>query len=169
MIDKKAIVERAYAIAGDRASTDRSRGTCFYLADAVVRAAREHGHRLIIQAGTAYWPRVTDETDDGEEPNQFGYCWESTFEDGLAYVAKHGTLPEMHVWAADPAAQEIVDLSIGQLPSLCEALAGLPWKAPEPPRWVWQPFGDFPDLTSYVPTMEATALALFILKRKNLG
>ncbi len=42
-------------------------------------------------------------------------------------------------------------------------MAGLDWKAPPPPRWVWQPFDAFPPLTLYQPNLDATKLAMAVL------
>lgn len=137
---------------------------CLVLAGAVIATASKHGLRLVLQAGSAYWPRVTDETDDGVEANRFGYEWTPN-EHASRLRRAMGLMPEIHVWAADPrpGVLEIVDLTAGAFPEQCAQLTGETWKAPRPPKWFWGTAKDLPPLASYVPTLDATQFAARML------
>lgn len=138
-------------------------GHCLLMAGATILAAQKHGLRLCLQAGTAYWPRVTAETDDGVEPNRFGYEWEPGSPATKLRLAM-GLLPEMHVWAGDPERQEVVDLTTGSWPKQCVLLTGLTWKAPAPPAYFWGPAASLPAIASYVPDELATLMAARLLQ-----
>lgn len=156
------IVTEARRIAAELGANETS-GSCLYWALAAILAARLNGVSLIPQAGTCYWPRVTPETDDGIEPDRFGYEWRgdpktadraADFDPGVTIV-----LPEMHIWAADPKTGEVVDLAARLFPAQCKRITGLDWKAPHPPEWFWGKGEDTPPLTRYLANRDATLLA----------
>lgn len=144
--------------------TRAKRGSCLHWAGMVIVAAAIHGRRLIIQGGTASWRRLKDADDDGVQATHF------TFEarDGVdpAPFLARGILPEMHVWAADPWKQQIVDLTTSDLPALCESLGKMPWRADPPPDVLWAGADEFPDGWHYKPLMEPTLLAGALLHRE---
>lgn len=142
-------------------------GACLYLTWGAITVARFHGLKLLLQAGTAYWPRVTDATDDGTEPNVFGYEWEPNSPQTIAMLAAD-QLPEIHVWAADPVAVEIVDLSTGAWPAQCRTILGAGWKAPKPPPFYWGDPRKVPGVGYYKAERSASLVAAELLRR-SLG
>jgi hypothetical protein len=117
-------------------------GTCVWAAAAVIEAAKERGVRLVLQAGSAFWPRVSPEQDDGVSSTHFGYQWERGSRETMQILGRIqkgdlSILPEMHVWAADPKEMEIVDPTSGQFPAQARRLQGLDWKGPVPPEQFW--------------------------------
>jgi hypothetical protein len=105
---------------------------------------------VILQAGTCFWRCSYD------PPTEFGYLWSpGKALDALAMSL--GALPEMHVWAADLDAQEILDFSTGGLVRQAEQVAGLAWTAPRPPRFFWGGPNDLPPGTRYIPARDACA------------
>ena len=139
-------------------------GGCLYLTWGVCTVAKAVGLRLIMQAGTAYWPRVTDATDDGIEPNVFGYEWHADSPQTKALIAAD-QLPEIHIWAGNPITNEIVDLTPGAWPSLCRDALGVDWKAPTPPPFYWADAGKIPGAGYYKPERSAVECALRYLRR----
>lgn len=163
--EKKLIVKEARKFVSKTfPETKGSVAVCLYLTAGVIAAAGRRGHRLVPQAGTCYWPRVTKKTDNGVEPNVFGYEW-SPSEDASRVSMALGGLPEMHVWAGDPKTQEVVDLSTKFFPRQCMKLLEQDWKAPEPPDFFWGPFSELPELCVYQPDEEATKLAVSLFSK----
>ena len=162
---RKRIVREARQLVTRHFDVEGQTNTCLYLAAAACMVAQKHGLRLILQAGSARWPRVTDQTDDGVEPNVFEYVWESDHPASRAARAA-GLMPEMHVWAADPAANEVVDLTTGFWPAQCREILGVDWKAPNPPPYFWGPVDRLPTLACYEPNLEATMLADAFVRRE---
>lgn len=146
---------------------DDEAGACLYLAWAVCTVAKAHGLRLLLQAGTACWVRVTDATDNGIEANVFGYEWHADSPQTIALLAAN-KMPEIHVWAADPVAAEIIDLTTGRWPAQCRKLLGVDWKAPKPPPFYWGSPRDVPGVGFYKAERSACEVAVDLLGR-SLG
>lgn len=142
-------------------------GGCLAAAVAVIIVAGKYGRRLALQAGSAYWTRMTPEQDDGVSPTHFGYEWEDTPETRACIRA--GMLPEIHVWAGDPARQEIVDPTSGEFPAQCRVLLGEDWLAPRPPDALWVPVAQIPPNAIYTPSREATQVAAVFAQRMLRG
>ena len=135
-------------------------GACLVYAAAILGIAQRQGLRLVLQAGSAFWPRMTPEQDDGVSPTHFGYEWDPP------NVARHlaaGHLPEMHAWAGDPVTQDLVDLTTGQFPAQCQRMLGAGWPGVRPPLTWWGPARSLPDGVSYTPNRDATRLAMQLL------
>ena len=122
--------------------------------------SRKYRVRTILQAGTMQWP--CSATDDGVSPTHFSYMWEpdslmtkSMFEAGL--------MPEMHVWAAIPSENEIVDLTTRYLVQQAKKRAALAWTAPPPPDFLWARADQLPSGVVYRPDFAATMLATQLL------
>jgi hypothetical protein len=145
------------------------RQACLYHAWAVAVVANKRDHYFRLQAGTAYWPCVATELDDGVSPNRFGYEYQPG---GKLYVAQAelaDTLPEMHVWAVHPAGGEIIDLTTGMWPAQARALQGIDWRATRPPDYLWCSIFDLPKGVVYEPSQEASDLAGKLLVRSLRG
>lgn len=133
-------------------------GACLYLAWAACEAARQADQKLLMLAGSAFWPRLTPKTDDGG-PQVFGFQWEDGQEVDPLVV------PEIHIWAGDPLTGEIVDLTAGSFPRRCRELIGQDWRAPAPPSFFWGLPSELPLWASYTATREAGQVALEMLLR----
>lgn len=145
-------------------------GACLYAALGVMAAAHVHGRRLVLQAGTAEWPRLRPDQDDGraDTPTHFGYVWDPDAPLTRAWVAgirpmtddaQAVVLPEVHCWAGDPERQELVDPTSGRFPEQCRRLVGLDWPGDRPLRRTWLPVAEVHRLGAvYVPDERATRL-----------
>lgn len=139
VIEKDAIFRetqaRATAFARDRGIPEEA--TCLYLSYYGALALGERGLRPLIQAGSADWPRVRPEDDDGRTETHFGYMW-SPRELPSILALDAGLMPEMHVWIGLPDSGEIVDFSTGFFPAQARKLMDYDW--PEdlrPPPYYW--------------------------------
>src|SRR5258706_16418976 len=97
---------------------------CLYWA-ACTRAhiSRNYKTRTILQAGTMQWP-CTDK-DDGVSFTHFSYMWNPTTAEMRRVMISAGLMPEMHVWAAIPSRNEIVDLTTSYLVEQAKKRAGI--------------------------------------------
>jgi hypothetical protein len=101
-----------------------------------LRRLQELDVRVILQAGTAYWPRVPDPANTPEDvQTHFGYEW-SPDESISNRAILAGMLPEMHTWLAIPETQEMIDFSTGTWPVACNFTLG-PWTGDDPPDYLW--------------------------------
>jgi len=117
--------------------------------------------RLMPQAGTAAWRVLPEELDDGEPTTHthYSYVWEQDSRLTRAMI-KRDRLPEMHVWCADPARREIIDLSVRYQPESCRMRSGLQWLTPPPPDYLWTDEASMPAGFHYEPSESATQLAM---------
>jgi hypothetical protein len=121
------------------------------------------GHRPVIQAGTASWPRLKlPEEDDGVIATHFSYQW-SPDEPPSFLAMLNDMLPEMHVWVALPDRNEVIDFTTGYLPEQCEFVSGMEWTAPNPPPFVWCKADRLPPHTVYQPHIDAIDCALAVI------
>lgn len=164
---KKIIVAKARKLVAEKFPTIKgSTGACLYLTAGVIAVAQGYGIKLLLQAGSCYWPRVTPKTDDGIESNVFGYEYDAI---AAAPFVAADLMPEMHVWAGDPLTNEIVDLTSGSFPAQCRKLLGVGWKAPRPPAYFWDTFENLPKLARYAPDRDASLTAAEFLRRSLEG
>lgn len=141
---------------------------CLFWAFFTLKALHKRGLKTAqIQAGTAYWPIVSEETDDGVSANQFGYqfTW-----DKLAYSQViNGEQPEMHAWIAiaEPPV-EIVDVTA---PFFKERAIkeGFRYDAPDPPDFFWQEGMQFPFGVTYIADVQAIEIAYAMLNTAMSG
>lgn len=167
--DRRAVISGANKLMARYFSGIPRQGACLYYAWAVCQAAREQGHRFLLQAGTAFWPRLTPEQDrfadllalSGEPA--FGYQWELAAAQG--YLARN-MMPEMHCWAADPAEGMLIDLTTGDWPRQCLELLGIDWPGVRPPDHIWCSPTALPVGVVYAPSRDAGLVALRMLKDK---
>lgn len=109
---------------------------CVFFGIETVRAIREMlGARAVLQAGSAGWPRLRPDQDDGKADTHFSYVW-SPQEAPSRILLAQGRMPEVHVWAALPREREIVDLTAGLWPDQA-ARFGYDWPGDRPPRYFW--------------------------------
>ena len=156
---KKRIVREARKIRNKKYGVCSSTaGVCLYDALSVIEAAKKHKVRLVLQGGTAFWRRMSPDQDDGFSPTHFGYQWDPRSPLSEMAVAQ-GNLPEMHVWAGDPATQEVVDIATLDFPTRAQDLIGYPWLDVKPPGFFWGTGDELPDGAFYEPNREATLYA----------
>jgi len=142
---------------------DRPAQACLYWAHYTVEVLMALGIRAIIQAGSASWPRLRPDQDDGVSPTHHSYVWEP---DSAAtkFRLAAGDLPEMHVWAAIPERGEIIDMTTRYWPDQCLLIQGFDWPGDKPPTFFWGTADEVPDGVIYAADMKAIALALHLLK-----
>jgi len=145
-------------------STVPPSGRCLYYAVATIQAIKAAGLRAILQAGTAMWPMIRPEQDDGVRMTHFSYVW-SPDEPKSREAVANGKMPEMHVWAAIPALHEIVDFSTGFWPGQALVLGGFDWPGDRPPEYLWCKAKELPSGVIYQPNTTATMLALLYVTR----
>lgn len=139
-------------------------GCCVFASLALGVALRSNGINAIPQAGTCYWPRITQEQDDGVSPNVFGYCWEPDSINTILKIARD-ELPEIHAWVALPQTNEIIDITTRHLKEQCETLATLKWTAPDPPDYLWEHCLKLPDYVLYKPDTRAIKYLISLYNR----
>ena len=159
--DRKAMVAEARKLVRKVIPGVPLRQSCLYHAWAICQVGHQHGHRFLLQAGTSYWPCLRPELDDGVSPNRFGYEFDTIVAAGCEAM---NMMPEMHVWAGDPYAGEIIDLTTGLWPAQAMALQKIAWKAPKPPDYVWCDPRELPKDVVYRATKEASLLAKRLLE-----
>jgi hypothetical protein len=119
-----------------------------------------------IQAGTAYWPRLRQDQDDGLPTTlpHFGYQYTPSTGD-LVRIAVFHRLPEMHVWVGIPGADgfppTIIDPTTQWWPDLCRLRIGKDWPGDKPPLYFWG--SKAPPGVVYEPHREAIRLCYIIL------
>jgi hypothetical protein len=133
--------------------------------------------RTLIQAGSAQWPRVPPELDDGISHTHFAYQWDP--QSALVRLAWEGIhavrpgdpfrviLPEIHVWLGCPDTQEVIDLTTGTWPLACARQLGLDWPGPLPPTYFWDFGTRRPTGVNYLPDREAIDLVVALLRRQG--
>lgn len=137
------------------------RARCVFFAAETVRAIRALGVRAILQAGSAGWPRVRPEQDDGKltTATHFSYMW-SPHERLSREAMAAGFMPELHAWVAVPRTDEIVDLTTCYWPEQARAIGGYAWPGALPPRFFWGGAKHLPVGVFYRPEPEAIRFVL---------
>jgi hypothetical protein len=131
-ISRYAIVEDARRIYARRyAHRIPEHKGCLFWAASFNEAARNVGIDALLQAGSASFQF---QIDDGECNTHFSYEFEA---EPAMLRFMNGELPEMHVWSAIKATNEIVDLSVKFQPAQAKAI-GFDWEPRfQPPPWLW--------------------------------
>lgn len=159
---KKRIVKEARKIRGTYGVSTTNTACCLFDACAVIEAAKKHGIRLVMQAGSAYWT-IEDKPPPGEVyPMRFGYEWEGLTPYAIQLL-QTGRLPEMHVWAGDPERNELVDTTTKYWPEQCLGILGQKWTAKKPPDFLWS--AEMVPGTEYRPDGQATSVAHILAER----
>lgn len=136
-------------------------------------AAKRFGLRLVLQAGTAFWPRIREDEDDGSRPTRFGFKWNGLGDGVTKAMLGLGRLPEIHCWLGDPESNDLIDPTTGAWPLLA-AEHGLKWTAKRPPEFLWCELEGFeakqaekpqPFRVVYHVQREATIVALDLAER----
>jgi len=165
---KKRIVRETQAAMRSRYAGP-AHAACLYWAANVIQIASRYGVRLIPQAGSASWARVPLAEDDGVIATHFSYEWQGIDAAPTRAAIDAGVLPELHVWAADPRAMEIVDLTTGYQALQCVERIGLEWRTPPLPAWLWAGRAGLPEGTVYRPAEDATRFVVGLITRNRLG
>lgn len=139
---------------------------CLYWAGIVCDELWSRYHvRTILQAGTMEWPCAAESSDE-HAPTHFGYVWEADSSVTRAMIAQD-LMPEMHVWAAIPSRNEIVDVTTCFLIHQAKHRACIDWTAAPPPEFLWVLADQIPHGVIYHPDYEATKLAASMLARSR--
>lgn len=139
---------------------------CVWWAFHLVSMLKEMDIPAQIQAGTAYWPRLRPEQDDGNSntPTQFGYLFTPSREN-MAQVVCSGTMPEMHAWVgirgANGFPNTVIDPTTFWWPMACLKSTGMDWPGDYPPAYFWS--DRLPRGVTYSPSREAIKLCYQIL------
>lgn len=162
MVNKDALVAEIRSEMEQRRS-DNIHKTCPNWAAATIRHLNKVGIKAMLQAGTAWWPRMRPEQDDGVSPNIYAYVW-----DGSSPKSPPSRtslqLPEMHVWCVAVETLEIVDLTTKYQPLACKQGLGLDWPGDLPPDYIWHRVDQLPKGIYYEANANAMALAYKIMR-----
>lgn len=136
--------------------------------------SRQNAPRVAIQAGSASWPRIPKELDDGKVNTHLTYRFElDSFSTARFLFALLGItneqhlengdipLPEIHVWLGLPDTHEIIDFTTGTWPQACQEILGEAWLAPQPPEYFWG--SSLPNDVRYNPDWRATVMMIELL------
>ena len=157
--DARAVYREVFdSLAGGIVVVERA--GCLYHTASLIYAASKNGLDLIPQAGTAAWPRICLDQDDGKMDTHFAYQWNGIEHPSTQAAIRAGGMPEMHVWAADVKGQAIVDITTKYLPEQCIKQARMEWTAPQPPDHLWAQTNEMPAGYFYKPNEDATRFVL---------
>lgn len=143
-------------------------GLCISFALHTVMVIREEGERAILQAGSAGWPRILPEQDDGKASTHFSYMW-TPDEAPSKLAVVNGRLPEMHAWAAIPSKKEIVDMTTRFWPEQARLLAKLDWPGTVPPDLFWGTANDLRSVKAFYWADPAAIVHAIKVIRKMQG
>lgn len=136
--------------------------SCIYHAAATMFYMRRvHGNgNVFLQAGSASWPRLRDDQDDGKPttPNQFSYVF-SLESPGTAIQLAKGFLPEMHAWCYDQTTGCFIDTTVEYQPEACKKMTGMDWPGDPPPPFIWHTVKDMPNRIIYQAHRAAVLIA----------
>ena len=145
----------------DKAVTPRGvdrHAACLQWSVILTTVLNESGSRAVLQGGSASFPIITPDQDDGERATHFSYI----FEPEVA-IRRYclGKLPEMHCWVGLPDSNEIVDMTAGFQPQQARETAGLQYWNPELylPEVLWCKCDSLPKGVRYMPDRVATIMA----------
>lgn len=135
-------------------------GGCIYLSAATIfYMARVYGNRSIyLQAGSASFPRIRPEQDDGVMPTHFSYVFDLKYEKTIQMLLA-GNLPEMHAWCYDARSKCFIDLSVGFQQEACKRMTGMDWPGDPLPDFVWHKVEEMPKGIYYRPDVSAVLIA----------
>lgn len=118
-------------------------GACVFHAVALqLLGLKRHKLELMLQAGSAWWPRLDEETRGGDPRVMFGY----QFEEGATlktWVRGQlvDVLPEVHTWLGirhQDGSGTLVDPTTGTWPEASLELHGIDWPGRKPPPFLWE-------------------------------
>jgi hypothetical protein len=130
---------------------------------AVIKACVEQNEKVLMQAGSCQWPRITREQDDGVMATHFGYVWQPNHPATELAIAEH-RIPEMHCWVVLPERRELIDMSSSSFPEQCMKLIGKDWPGIKPPDYLWCSFDNLPKDVIYRADREAIDLAIIVAR-----
>lgn len=148
-------------------------GHCLLWSYYACEVLAEYGLDVVIQAGSAWWPRIPLEQFDEVESSHFSY----QFDSALAYtqVATGVAFPAIHCWVVhriqglDGDTYCVVDFSTKYLPQQCRELVGEEWTAPTM-DYLWATGRELAEMhVLYAVHPEASRLALALTRAQGLG
>lgn len=139
---------------------------CLFHAVALQGLLAREGLVTMLQAGTAAWPMLRAEDDDGVRSTHFGYEWQGLRDPLTRAMVQSGRLPELHVWLAHRDPDTLIDPTTGTW-QLRAQRGGYPaWTAPAPPPFLWTTTTELEALQEeyplgirYVPDLTACKIA----------
>lgn len=141
---------------------------CLYFAKTTCDVLHEQGIRASVQAGSAQWPRIRPDQDDGVCNTHFGYVFSDCEQTRQRFQAC--LLPEMHCWVALLQERVIIDLTTRFWPQQCLESQKMDWPGDQPPPYLWTDSGGkLPPRVLYRPEPLACIMALTLLRKQFLS
>src|SRR5579871_1368651 len=137
--------------------------SCLPHAYFTLKHLRRLGLDAIIQAGSASWPRILPEQDDGVCPTHFSYVFEAGHPETLRRLRAH-SCPEMHAWVGVRGRGEVVDLTSRYFPVMCRKVIGMDWPGAPPPDFLWTSMRRLPAGVVYRADATANTVACRLLE-----
>lgn len=138
---------------------------CLYQAVALQIVLGLAGLKTMLQAGTAQWPYLRREEDDGKGSTHFAYKWEGPETPVNAARIREGQLPEFHCWVAHRDPDTIIDPTTSTWP-IRARIGGYQWTNSFPPDYLWVTTEGLKDLSlqygfqiTYAPALDACQIA----------
>lgn len=163
--DRSRIVRQIHEATKRRVGKGKLHRSCMWYAFETIRILDSYSIRAVLQAGSASWKVVPDENDDGIKPTHYSYVCESLTSRDIMVMMTEGVLPELHVWAAIPSTNEVIDLTTRFLPRLCKE-SGIELEL-KYPAYLWEDVKRLSETgVYYEPNRNATLLLMHIIMEK---
>lgn len=149
---------------------DLPEAACLHWTKSTVEVlSAELDDRVILQAGTAMFRRIPPHLDDGVVSTHFSYVWSADSLLSKSMIMMNA-MPEMHVWAAMPDKEIVIDMTCG-LQKEQAALRSMEWLDDTTPDVIWgNPKEVFKDHgIVYEPSLDASVLAQIMLQNSPWG
>lgn len=142
-------------------------GGCLYWMQAGFVVLQDAGLKPQIQAGSAHFPIVRPDQDDGTSATHWGFEWEPGHPKSIKQRAAD-LLPEMHCWLALIETNEVIDFSTHTFPDVARTM-GFFWKCEPPPDFIWGTADKIPARFYYHANWDAIKFLHDFIKRKFIG
>lgn len=163
---KERVIALAETIMTKGFVSENNPRVCIYWACAVGVALLENKIRGVVQAGSASWPFIEMENDDGISATNYSYVWDKnagTCVVNVMTILHTVLMPELHAWVGIPETQEVIDPTTRFLKNNVKA-AGFEWKRKQdPPQYFWD--HKLPANTIYEVCPVATRYVLNLIKQ----
>lgn len=145
-----------------------SGSACLYWMHAGLIAMRNAGVKAIPACGTARFQMRSPEGHD--DPTHLSFHWNDTSGEGkpMAAPVEGIPLPEMHCFMYISETNEVADFSVRYLPVFAKKIGYKFEPQFVPPNYYWERPDVLHPIAMYIPNLDATKLAMSVLKLEKI-